>query len=115
MENFIETNAISKRNLLIGGDFNCVDSMTDKSTGSLDKSSKFLNDLKNKMCLIDMWRFKNPETIEYTYIDPSSNCRNSRIDLWLSTKALMSNIQNCNITQAPAPDHKAVCFLHGNG
>ena len=110
MENFIETNAISKRNLLIGGDFNCVDSMTDKSTGSLDKSSKFLNDLKNKMCLIDMWRFKNPETIEYTYIDPSSNCRNSRIDLWLSTKALMSNIQNCNITQAPAPDHKAVCF-----
>ena len=107
---WINMHAISKNNLLIGGDFNCVDCDLDKtSSSSLDKSSKYLTTLKDTLCIIDSWRALNPQNSEYTFIDPSFRARNSRIDLWLTSKAVTANTKSCTIVQAPAPDHKAVC------
>ena len=58
--------------------------------------------------VIDIWRFLNPNTTEFTYIDPSCNMRNSRIDLLLCSNAFKSKCTKSVITQAPAPDHRAV-------
>ena len=55
-----------------------------------------------------MWRSKNESSIDFTYIDPTCNMRNSRIDLWLAASSMRHAIYSCAIVQAPAPDHKAV-------
>ena len=110
LNGWIDEFAAHKRNLIIGGDFNCVDSITDRSSGNLDKSSKALIDLKSNLNLVDLWKEFNPEKIEFTYIDPSANGRNSRIDLLLSSKPLKCKMKSCCINQSPAPDHKAVCL-----
>ena len=97
-----------KQNLYIGGDFNCVQSPFDKVSGSLDKSSNALSKLKEDLNLIDVWRAYNPNQKEFSFIDPTRKGRDSRIDLWLIPKPVIQNVNCCKITQAPAPDHKAV-------
>ena len=82
--------------------------MLDKSSGVVDRSSKSLTDLKNSLNIIDAWRFKNCNTIEYTYIDPSDRNKHSRIDFILLSKPLQNLAHSCTIIQSPAPDHKAV-------
>ena len=42
---FVNAHAVSKKHILVGGDFNCVESMDDKSRGTLDKSSTELGNL----------------------------------------------------------------------
>ena len=67
--------------------------------------------LKKDLNLIDIWRKIHPNDIEYTFIDPSCNSRNSRIDIWLCSKLMRHAFKSCTINQAPAPDHKAVCLV----
>ena len=43
---FVETNALSKYNLYVGGDFNCVSALIDKASGNLDNSSCVLDKVK---------------------------------------------------------------------
>ena len=95
VKEFVKCHAISANNILIGGDFNCADSAIDKANGSLDKSSKQLFDLKVSLSLQDIWRYYNPERVEYSYIDPSRRGYNSRIDLWLGSKNIVSSSNHC--------------------
>ena len=67
-----------------------------------------LSNFMYKYDLVDVWRHNNPGTREYTYIDLSGRGRNSRIDLFMMSKDILRYGKNCEITQAPAPDHKAV-------
>ena len=46
----------------------------------------------------------------FLYIDPSSKCHNSRIDLWLGSKKIIADTCTCIMKQAPALDHKAVAM-----
>ena len=108
LKRFVNTHAVSKKHILVGGDFNCVDSMDDKSSGTLDKSSTELGNLKCQLNLNDIWRYYNPDIKEYSYMDPSGRGRNSRIDLLLGSESLTVHTDSCAIKQAPAPDHKAV-------
>ena len=98
---FINTHAVSKKHILVGGDFNCVDSMDDKSSGTLDKSSTELGNLKCQLNLNDIWRYYNPDIKEYSYMDPSGRGRNSRIDLLLGSESLTVHTDSCAIKQAP--------------
>ena len=93
---------------MIGGDFNCVLSEKDCVTGKTDKSTITLNNVMVKLNVIDIWRLLNPYGKYYTYIDPSCNKRNSRIDLILCSSALKSRSIKSVISQAPTPDHKPV-------
>ena len=118
----MKCHAISATNILIGGDFNCTDSAIDKANGSLDKSSKQLFDLKVSLSLQDIWRHYNPGRVEYSYIDPSRRGYNSRIDLWLGSKNIVSSSNLCVLSWSPAPDHRSVvleikikCNLRGKG
>ena len=74
----------------------------------LDGSSSQLNNFVESMELFDVWRSKNESSTDFTYIDPTCNMRNSRIDLWLVASSMRHAIYSCAIVQAPAPDHKAV-------
>ena len=105
---FVNAHAVSTKHILVGGDFNCVESMDDKSSGTLDKSSTELGNLKCQLNLNDVWRYYNPDIKEYSYMDPSGRGRNSRIDLLLGSESLTVHTDSCAIKQAPAPDHKAV-------
>ena len=77
-------------------------------SGSVDKSSNALSKLKADLNLIDVWRSCNPDQKQFSFIDPTRKGRDSRIDLWLIPKSVILNIICCKMTQAPAPDHKAV-------
>ena len=110
LNTFLQKNAMSKLRL-IGGDFNCVTSESDKISGILDKSSHTLKLLQTSEQLTDAWRKLNENLNEYSYIDPSSRGNHSRIDKWLVTDNLVQNITSCYMTQAPAPDHKAVVLM----
>ena len=107
----IKANSISPNNLILGGDFNCIQSVIDRENGILDKSSDALMELKNTLSLKDAWRQTNPDTVQYTYIDPSARGRNSRIDAILLSASIMPWILSSEIIQAPAPDHKAVTVV----
>ena len=105
---FVTNHSMSILNLYIGGDFNCIDCISDRVSGALDKSSSALTKLKNDLNLLDVWRHCNPTEKGFTYVDPTRNGHNSRIDLWLVPKLISNKIKSCTIVQAPAPDHKAV-------
>ena len=105
---FVQQHAVSKQNVYLGGDFNCVDSALDKVSQKLDKSSSMLAQIKTDLKLLDIWRVVNPGKKEYSFIDPTGQGRDSRIDLWLISKSNSKYVTSCNIVQAPAPDHRAV-------
>ena len=75
--------AINKSKLIIGGDFNCVLNSNDRSSGVTDRSTHALIEVLEHFNMIDAWKYFNPENVEFTYIDPSPNMHNSRIDLLL--------------------------------
>ncbi len=113
VQTIILKQGISTQNVLIAGDFNCVDDLIDKATGVLDKSSEVLSKFKIDLELVDSWRHVNPLNKEYSFIDPSRRGQNSRIDLMLVSKSLCANLKHCILSQAPAPDHKAVVMEIG--
>ena len=105
---FVQQHVVSKQNIYLGGDFNCVDSSLDKVSQKLDKISSMLAQIKTDLKLLDIWRVVNPGKKEYSFIDPTGQGRDSRIDLWLISKSNSKYVTSCNIVQAPAPDHRAV-------
>ena len=86
----VQRHSVSKLNLYIGGDLNCVDSLNDRASGALDRNSDALIKSKKDLCLIDVWRYRNPNDKGFTYEDPTRRSYDSRIDLWLVPK-LTSN------------------------
>jgi len=95
-------------NLLLGGDFNSVTSPGDRKTQKLDGTSSHLRRLFDDLHIRDAWREFNEVGTDFTYIDPSTAMRHSRIDLWLNSDSLKSMIKSCTVLQSPAPDHKAI-------
>jgi len=98
----------STRNIVIGGDFNCIANTMDRAGGKLDRSSEIFDKIKTSLDVIDVWRHIHPREVGYTFIDPSSRGKNSRIDYWLLHRSLGYTVDKCSILQAPAPDHKAL-------
>ena len=89
ISDWIERYAMNKSNLVIGGDFNCVNYHCDRTKRNLDKSSEVLTELKSKHNLIDIWRQMHPDEKAYTFIDPSARDSNSRIDFFYVVRSLV--------------------------
>ena len=104
----IRQNTTPNRQLIIGGDFNCVTNKIDKLNQQYNYNSKIFNNFIQQLEVTDIWREQHPDDIEFTYIDPSGRGYSSRIDKILISKSLSKFIINSKITQAPTPDHKAV-------
>ena len=99
---------MSLKNLIIGGDVNCAVDKKDRVSHIVDKSSDALISFMKRFKLVDIWRELHHDETAYTYIDPSGNGRNSRIDVLLINHTHTNTVKYCNITYAPAPDHKSV-------
>ena len=88
--NRLHTFFLSPDNLLLGGDFNCIDSDLNhlhiKSDFSVDMCC--LSALKSAFCLVDIFRKKNPNTISFTW---SSNdfSQASRLDRFYISSSLL--------------------------
>ena len=74
----------------------------------VDVSSIHLNNLIKLLQLYVVWRKKHGQSRDFTYVDPSHNMHNSRIDLWLVSNSLNHMVNSCYIKQPPAPGHKPV-------
>ena len=113
VKTFINAHAIAQHHLILGGDFNSVDCELDRASNKLDKCSTVLKELKSDLNITDIWRFLNPHTIDYSYIDPSSRGHNSRIDFLLCSPLITNTAKTSFMTNAPTPDHKAVILDFG--
>ena len=105
---FILKHALSKKNLIIGGDFNCITNEIDRYSKVLDKTSESLKEFKEKLSLVDVWRHMHVDEVAFTFIDPSGDNRNSRIDLLLLPACHVNIVESSSIKFAPVPDHRAV-------
>lgn len=63
-----------------------------------------LCDFLNSNSLIDIWRNRNPGLIQFSWVKPNGSSK-SRIDLWLATPGISSNVSNVLISNAPLTDH----------
>ena len=108
LSKWINKNALSKQNIIIGGDFNCAENMSDRNNHTTDRSSKHFTNFRSSLDLVDAWRHKNVHSINYTYIEPGTRGYKSRIDYLMTSEYLSDKVNQCTIWPSPAPDHKAV-------
>ena len=92
MKSVVDTHAVNKNRLIIAGDFNCVLSENDGITRKIDKSTDILEHTIVQLNVIDIWRFLNPNTTEFTYIDPSCNMRIVALICYYALMLLNQNV-----------------------
>lgn len=106
----IQTLIHSRREVIIGGDFNCLVDVADRKSTSpvkLDASSYVLQNMIKDRKLVDTYRQKNPNTPGYTWTNGRTF---SRIDFLFTTPGVTP--VNCAIEPVPFSDHhKLDCLL----
>ena len=93
---------------IIAGDFNCVmDGPVDRNPPSTNKDQGLteMNELIKQSYLEDIFRKRFPTQRKFTF---SPGISKSRIDLFLTSKLLDSNIKSTSIIHFPFSDHDAV-------
>ena len=106
-------NDIELHNIIMGGDFNTVvDKHLDKKGGlpAETHSSKALTKhLINHFNLFDPWRTQNPTKQHFTHKQVNPLIL-TRIDFWLVSKKLQTDIISSNIIPSIRTDHRAITF-----
>ena len=97
-----------QRILILCGDFNCVENpLLDKaSKTSNDTSINELNYLKSELNLIDIWRNRNINKIEFTCF--SNSGYHSRLDRFYIKYDFRNNINNVQHKSFPFSDHSSI-------
>lgn len=100
---------ISQGDLIIGGDFNCVDNTLDKLNCSIVPSSdkKLFCSLCVDFSLIDIWRKQNPRNVAFTWSN-RDHTQASRIDRFFLAKNLVPKVISCDILPCILSDHDFV-------
>lgn len=97
--------------LLVGGDFNLVNSaLMDRSSTSLptDKSlSSAFKELLETQSVSDIWRLLNAKAREYTFYSKTHNSY-SRIDYLLLSNFLIGNVSDATIHNLVISDHAPI-------
>ena len=91
------------RNVIIGGDWNCITCFKDCSNLDSHLISKALQNVKDTLKLKDVWCLTN-HIIEYTYVRDSYGSRLDRIYV----KDLEGNVSQSSIMPVSWSDHNAV-------
>ena len=91
--NRLYTFFLSPGDLILGGDFNCIDSELDrlhiKSAFSTDK--RCLSALKSDFCRVDIFRKRNPKAISFTWSDKDFS-QASRLDRFFISSFLIFSL-----------------------
>lgn len=93
---------------ICGGDFNCtLDSIMDRlnCNNNTDIGQIDIKHIMDTFQLEDIWRRRYPHNREFTW---EGQGRKSRIDLWLTSASLNSQIESIEHRFAPFTDHNAV-------
>ena len=90
------------------GDFNIRFSTMDRSSKmKINKETQALNDILNKMDLIDIYRTFYPKAAEYTLFS-SAHGTFSRIDHMLGNKASLRKFKKIEITSSIFSNHNVM-------
>ena len=93
---------------MVGGDFNCtLDSTMDRKncTHSLDIGQIDLKKIMNDKCLQDIWRRRYPKNHIFSW---SRGEKSSRIDFWLISESLDSQVDKIEYVPCVFSDHDMV-------
>ena len=105
---WIKQHAYNMNHLIIMGDFNTVESPNDRTSRNIDGTSMFLKTFKHDLGIVDSWKKLNPNSLQYTWRDPSFCLNQSRIDYIFTSTVLGNFISQSKIMPAPRTDHNAV-------
>ena len=97
-------------NILIGEDFNCPLSASDKFGGKevqLKKNVIHSEALCNNYDLVDSWREQHPHEMQFTWRNSSGKIK-CRLDFWLISKRLLSRVAKTDICAYYDSDHSPV-------
>ena len=100
---------LSRGDLIIGGDFNCVANSIDKfrSTDIHVTDKKSLVSLKSDFSLVDVWRKCHPRLVSFTWSN-ATKTQASRLDRFLISRCLSDNVESCSILPCVFSDHDFV-------
>ena len=122
--NRLHTFFLSPGDLILGGDFNCIDSELDrlhiKSDFSADK--RCLLALKSDFCLVDVFRKQNPKALVFTWSNKDFS-QASRLDRFYISSSLLQSVRGNKCFPCSLSDHDFVDLfispanisLHGSG
>ena len=122
--NRLHTFFLSPGDLILGGDFNCIDSELDrlhiKSDFGADK--RCLSALKSDFCLVDVFRKQNPKAISFTWSNKDFS-QASRLDRFYISSSLLQSVRGNKCFPCSLSDHDFVDLfispvnvsLHGSG
>jgi len=99
--------------LIVGGDWNCPLSKTDKIGGSSwvpTCYSKLVLTSIEMFDLVDIQRVRHPDLRKFTY-ESKALKMNSRIDFFPVAKSLTKSVKKTEIYPSIAPDHDAIYIL----
>lgn len=97
---------------LVGGDFNMVpDEWFDRCPSMYTDShcNTTLMQFMNVNSLFDVWKEKNPNRRQFSWVKPNGRAR-SRIDLWLISSEVLNCVSNVSMSAAPLTDHCVIEF-----
>ena len=98
-------------NILIGGDFNCPLSASDKFGGKDVQAKKVvirsIEELCNNYSLVDSWREQHPHETRFTWRNSSGKIK-CRLDFWLISKRLLFRVTKTDICAYYDSDHSPV-------
>ena len=102
----------SEEPLIIGGDMNtvldpCIDRYPNH-TQYHPHCKVEIDVMKEDFDLIDIWRERNPDKLQFTW---RSHTSRSRIDYFLISRNLLNFVEDCNIHYGFKSDHSAISLI----
>lgn len=115
---FKQIESFQNCNIIIGGDFNLIMDVNLDRRGTSEynhsKSHEALLDFMERTNLVDIWRLRNPDQLQYTCHKRDSN-QFSRIDLFLISESLIQSVQSASIKLSYNSDHSLITIECGLG
>ncbi len=101
--------------ILLGGDFNfIINPSLDRKGGSAiqlnsnrNQIIKTLDDIKDNLDIMDIWRVKNPHKHRFTWHRKLPYVK-SRLDYWFVSSAIADYVENADIVAFIGTDHSAI-------
>ena len=89
--------------LVIGGDFNCYEFVSDKFGGNVSLAG-YLTEFRNAFNLVDVWRKIHPRSREVSWFNSDFSI-GSRLDKFFISKSLFQSVLSCSISPCCFSDH----------